>query len=119
MRLFVVIAAVMLVAVACSDEGGATTQSFEGVDGAALYQQGCASCHGADLEGTDQGPTFLDQIYAPGHHADAAFFLAPKAGARAHHWNFGNMPPVPGLSDEQLEAIVTFVRSEQRAAGIE
>jgi hypothetical protein len=29
------------------------------------------------------------------------------------------MEPVPGLSDEQVEAIVRSIRSEQRAAGIE
>ena len=101
------------------DEPASAVQSFEGRDGAALYGQACAECHGVALEGTDQGPPFLDQIYAPGHHADAAFFLAAKTGTRAHHWNFGDMPPVEGLSDEQLEAIVAFVRTEQAAAGIE
>jgi hypothetical protein len=29
------------------------------------------------------------------------------------------MPPVPGLSDEQIEAIVDFVRTQQRAAGFD
>lgn len=55
---------------------------------------------------------------SPGHHADPAFFLAVRRGARTHHWNFGDMPPVQGLSDPQIEAIVSFVRERQRATGI-
>jgi hypothetical protein len=29
------------------------------------------------------------------------------------------MPPIEGLTDEQIAAIVEFVREQQRAAGIE
>jgi len=117
----VALAAALAVGVACGggDEDATPARTFEGTDGAALFQQACAACHGADLNGTDQGPPFLDAIYRAGHHSDAAFFLAAKTGARSHHWNFGNMPPVEGLSDEQIQAIVDFVRAEQRAAGIE
>lgn len=124
-RRIVVVAALGLVAVlvvgACGsgsdDEAPITT--FEGTDGAALYAEACSSCHGVDLAGTDQGPPFLDTIYRAGHHADPSFFLAAKRGVRSHHWNFGDMPPVEGLSDEQMEAIVAFVRSRQAEAGIE
>lgn len=101
------------------DGDGTAVAAFEGTDGAMLFQQACASCHGADLQGTNEGPPFLSAIYEPGHHSDPAFFLAAKNGAREHHWNFGDMPPVEGLSDDQIAAIVEFVRSEQRAAGIE
>lgn len=92
---------------------------FEGATGANLFTQACATCHGRDLRGTDQGPPFLDPIYAPGHHADQAFVLAAMAGARAHHWNFGNMPPIEGITQEQVLAIVGYVREQQRAAGID
>lgn len=114
----ITIAASVVVASAC---GGGSEQAppFTGTDGAGLYAQACASCHGAGLRGTKQGPPFLDAIYRPGHHADAAFFLAVKGGARQHHWNFGNMPSVQGLSDPQIEAIVAFVRERQHAAGID
>lgn len=110
----------VLLASACtgSDDEPASTP-FTGTDGAALYSQGCASCHGDDLRGTDEGPPFLDAIYRPGHHADVAFLVAVRSGSRAHHWNFGNMPPVEGLTNEQVAAIVEFVREQQRAAGIE
>lgn len=113
--------AALLVAACGSSEPGddQPAATFEGTDGAALYAQACSSCHGADLSGTDAGPPFLDVIYRSGHHADASFFLAAKRGVRSHHWSFGDMPPVEGLSDEQIEAIVAFVRGRQAEAGIE
>ena len=88
------------------------------LDGRGLYGANCARCHGGDLRGTKEGPPLLDAIYAPGHHADAAFLLAVRNGVRPHHWNFGPMPPVPNLTDAQVGAIVAFVRAEQQAVGI-
>lgn len=110
----------LLLTGACSDSASPRAPSaFAGVDGASLYAQACASCHGADLRGTVSGPPFLDAIYRPAHHADAAFLLAVRRGARSHHWNFGDMPPIEGLSDEQVAAILEFVRSSQAEAGID
>ena len=88
-------------------------------EGRALYAASCARCHGADLNGTAVGPPLLHDFYRPGHHSDASFLLAVRRGVRAHHWDFGNMAPVPGLSDGDVEAIVEYVRSEQRAVGVE
>ena len=99
-----------------SDAEGATP--FTGTTGAELYAQACAQCHGVELRGTDQGPPFLDRIYEPGHHPDAAFMAAAMAGARAHHWDFGNMPRVEGITEAQVTAIVSYVREQQRAHGI-
>jgi mono/diheme cytochrome c family protein len=82
------------------------------------YDAKCAQCHGVNAAGTDKGPTFLHRVYHPGHHGDGAFFLAPKRGVRAHHWPFGDMPPVEGVSDAQLEKILLYVRALQRANGI-
>ncbi len=113
--------AAAMFAVACGTSGSEPQgrSSFEGIDGAVLFGQACASCHGAKLEGTADGPPFIDSIYRPGHHADAAFLLAVRRGVRSHHWNFGNMPQIEGLSDEQVAVIVEFVRDRQRGAGIE
>ncbi len=44
--------------------------------------------------------------------------MAARSGVRPHHWNFGPMPPVSGLTDQQVAAIVAYVRSQQQAAGI-
>lgn len=92
---------------------------FDGTTGAQLYAQACSTCHGTDLRGTEQGPPLLNRIYEPGHHSDASFVLAAMNGARAHHWDFGDMPPIEGITQDQVEAIVAFVREEQRAAGIQ
>lgn len=82
------------------------------------YDHFCASCHGVNTAGTDKGPTFIHRVYHPGHHGDGAFFIAPKQGARAHHWPFGDMKPVEGVTDEHLQAILEYVRALQKANGI-
>lgn len=86
--------------------------------GKLTFDQFCAQCHGISGVGTDQGPPFLSRIYHPGHHADGAFFLAARNGVRAHHWKFGNMPPVEGISDRQIQMIVDYVRALQQVNGI-
>lgn len=87
--------------------------------GRTLYAENCAECHGEDLRGTDQGPSFLSPIYEPGHHGDGAFLLAAQTGVRAHHWQFGDMPPVEGLTRADIEAIIAHVRQAQRTEGFE
>lgn len=109
---------------ACGGSGdggtGITVQDPELVDaGEALYSANCASCHGTDLRGTDEGPSHLSIVYEPNHHGDAAFVLAARRGVPQHHWRFGDMEPVEGLSEADLEAIVAFVREQQRIHGFE
>lgn len=82
------------------------------------FEAYCASCHGKTARGTDKGPTFISRIYHPGHHSDGAFFQAPHNGARAHHWQFGDMKPVPEVNDSQLEYIVKYIRAVQKANGV-
>ncbi|MGB5869481.1 MAG: cytochrome c [Albidovulum sp.] len=87
--------------------------------GQSVYADNCAACHGETLTGVeDKGPPFLHEFYLPGHHGDAAFFAAVVNGAQAHHWGFGDMPPVPGLTQAEIGAIVDFVRSVQKANGL-
>ena len=78
----------------------------------------CARCHGENAGGTDQGPPLVYRIYEPSHHADLAFVRAARRGVRAHHWPYGDMPAVAGVSDDELGAIVRYVRELQRANGI-
>lgn len=86
--------------------------------GKIAFDANCAQCHGRDATGTDKGPPFINRIYNPGHHGDEAFFLAARQGVRQHHWPFGNMPPQPQVTDEELAAIVRYVRELQEANGI-
>jgi mono/diheme cytochrome c family protein len=87
--------------------------------GEPLYRANCASCHGSDLRGTSTGPSHLSIVYVPSHHGDVTFALAARNGVQSHHWGFGDMPPVPGLSDGDLAAITAYVRSVQRVEGFE
>jgi len=87
-------------------------------DGRALFEANCAVCHGENAVGSDQGPPLVHRIYEPSHHGDMAFVLAARQGVRAHHWRFGNMPPVDGVSDEAVLQITAYVRALQRANGI-
>ena len=88
--------------------------------GERLFNDNCASCHGPNAAG-QQGvaPPLVHKIYEPSHHADGAFYLAVKQGVRAHHWTFGDMPPVEGLTQKDVERIVAYVRLLQRANGIQ
>lgn len=40
-------------------------------------------------------------------------------GSPQHHWDFGDMPPVPGLDDEEVDAIIAYVREVQQREGFE
>ncbi|MCB1481929.1 MAG: cytochrome c [Rhodobiaceae bacterium] len=86
--------------------------------GKALFDANCAECHGTNASGTNAGPPLVHKIYEPNHHGDMAFLLAAKQGVRAHHWPFGDMPPVPGVSEQDVGRIVAYVRTLQKANGI-
>ncbi len=86
--------------------------------GKKLYQQNCQQCHGPAAKGSERGPALLDNTYRPAHHANLAFHLAVKNGVRAHHWQFGDMPPQPQVSPEQTAHIVQYIRQLQLDAGI-
>jgi len=95
------------------------TLSAVAVRGQAAFAQYCAECHGSSGQGAEgKGPPLLHQFYHPGHHGDAAFVAAARQGTRQHHWGFGDMPPVAGVSDQDLVAIIAFVREMQHANGI-
>ena len=87
-----------------------TVAPAEFIQGETLYQNHCARCHGGKAAGTDQGPPFLSPIYEPGHHGDDSFVLAARNGVRAHHWSFGDMPPLPAVKEEEVRLIVGYVR---------
>lgn len=114
-----VVAVAVVVTAACGDDSSSTVAPATDLDGAGLYSASCASCHGADLSGTDRGPSHLSIVYEPSHHPDDAFRSAIANGAAQHHWNFGPMPPVGGLSDDEVDAIIAFVRAEQERLGFE
>jgi len=105
---------------ACGDSSDqAALDATDAGRGVELYAANCASCHGSDLRGTDRGPSHLSIVYEPDHHGDDSFRSAIAQGARAHHWNFGDMPAVGGLDDDEVDSIIAFIRSEQEREGFE
>ena len=88
--------------------------------GQMTYEANCASCHGRNAAGQDGvAPPLVHIIYEPGHHGDESFQRAVARGVRAHHWRFGDMPPVEGLTRRDVAAVVAYVRELQRANGIQ
>lgn len=87
--------------------------------GEELFAANCAVCHGPQGQGTTSGPPLIHEIYEPGHHPDESFHRAVAEGVPAHHWEFGDMAPVGGLDSGEVDAIIAWVREQQRAAGIE
>ena len=87
--------------------------------GKRVFEAKCAACHGTNAAGQNGvAPPLVHKIYEPNHHSDMAFVLAAKNGVRSHHWNFGNMPPVEGLTDADVKMIARFVRELQAENGI-
>ena len=88
-------------------------------EGAALYTKYCVECHGENAAGSDKGPPLIHKYYEPNHHTDQAFMVATLFGARQHHWKFGSMKPVEGITETEVIKIITYVRAMQRANGIQ
>lgn len=76
--------------------------------GEALYQNGCAACHGSEGEGSAQ-PTIpappLDGSAHSWHHSDAQIVGLIRQG--------GTQMPAVGASwnDDEVEAVLSFVKS--------
>ena len=101
---------------AAKPAGGVTPAEMQ--VGEAKFTANCAACHGVRGVGTKQGPPLVHKIYEPNHHADMAFQRAAENGVRAHHWEFGNMPKIEGVTSGDVEHIIRYVRWLQREAGI-
>ena len=86
--------------------------------GEGVYTQHCQSCHGVNTSGTEKGPTFMHRVYHPGHHNDASIYVAVRRGSRQHHWRFGSMKPVEGISDAEIAQAIAYIRTMQKANGL-
>jgi len=83
------------------------------------FEAKCAVCHGVNAAGQNGiAPPLIHRIYEPGHHSDVSILLAVRNGVRAHHWRFGNMLPVKGLTDADVKYIARYIRELQQENGI-
>ena len=44
--------------------------------------------------------------------------MAAERGVRAHHWQFGDMPPRPEVEHEEVLGIIAYIRFLQQQVGI-
>ncbi|MDE2914082.1 MAG: cytochrome c [Paracoccaceae bacterium] len=96
-----------------------TSLSAQARLGQKSYDANCAACHGQNAAGQDGiAPPLVHIIYEPSHHGDESFQRAVAQGVRAHHWPFGDMAPVEGLTRRDVAEIIAYVRELQRANGI-
>lgn len=93
--------------------------SQQAIMGRTAFDAKCAACHGAAAVG-QQGvaPPLVHRIYEPSHHGDEAFQRAVSLGVQAHHWTFGNMPQIDGLTRGDVTMIIAYVRELQQANGV-
>ena len=87
---------------------------FKLARGQMLYEQYCSSCHGLQLDGSDKGPPLVHPFYKPSHHGDESFYRAVLQGTRQHHWNFGDMKPVEGMTPKKMDSLLPYVRYYQQ-----
>lgn len=87
---------------------------FKLARGQMLYEKYCASCHGLQLDGSDKGPPLVHDFYKPSHHGDKSFYRAVLQGTRQHHWNFGDMKPVEGMTPKKMDSLLPYVRYYQQ-----
>ena len=92
-------------ATAPAGANGTTTQAAQIAEGQALFTANCASCHGLNLEGTDNGPTLI------GVGAAAVDFQV-GTGRMPLAMSGPQAPVKPGqFTDEQVKALATYVGS--------
>ncbi|RBI72276.1 cytochrome c [Roseovarius sp. TE539] len=93
--------------------------SPEATIGKRAFEAKCAECHGKNAAGQNGvAPPLIHRTYEPSHHSDEAFQMAVRNGVRAHHWPFGNMPPIEGLTRADVQYITRYIREVQRENGI-
>ncbi|MBI5088141.1 MAG: cytochrome c [Actinobacteria bacterium] len=109
----VLVASAVVAGAACGSDPGDSPGAAP-PDGSALYSANCAACHGTDLRGTLSGPSFLDPVYEPASTPDQSFRAAVDHGVLQKRWNFGAMAPVAGLDDDEVTAIIAFIRAGQQ-----
>lgn len=79
------------------------------LDGAALYAENCAVCHGADLQGSGTVPALLRKNWPYADHRDLLIQIV-------HRGKGLTMPAFEGrLSNRQIEALADYLNGRNAA----
>lgn len=113
-------AAVLVTGCGDDDARGAGSTSLEAdpVAGEQTYQDFCGSCHGRDFEGSVRGPSQLDAVFAPDVTTDEDYRDAIRDGAQEQHYDFGPMPAIGSLDDQEIANVIAYVRQVQQERGL-
>jgi mono/diheme cytochrome c family protein len=99
--------------------------AFAAPDGQALFKSNCASCHnplkdatGPALQGVDKRVPSKEWLYKWVHNSSSVIASGDKyANELYNKWQKTAMTAFPNLSNEDIDAIVTYVNSVKPADG--
>ncbi len=81
-----------------------SSAAFAADDAAALYKSKCASCHGADGNGSPMGVKMGVTPFKTSKGTDADFAKITQEGK-------GKMPAYKTLTDDQVNGLVKYIRT--------
>lgn len=113
-----VVGMVLLCACGNSEEGNTTNNNAPISKGQQLFNTYCLQCHSLDKD--KMGPALKgaikhwdnDTARIAAYIRDAEETIAngdPRAVEVAEEWNHAMMPPMPQLSDEEINAILEYI----------
>ncbi|MFT4212997.1 MAG: cytochrome c [Microbacterium sp.] len=92
-------------AMAATSDDDSTTSTLTVEDGQKLFQANCATCHGMNLQGTDNGPS----LYGVG---ELAVHFQVSTGRMPLEAQSPQAPSKPvQFTDDQIDAIASYVQS--------
>ena len=93
--------------------------SNDAILGKKIFESNCIECHGKNAVGKKKiGPPLIHKIYESSHHNDSTFYRAVEMGVRGHHWTFGDMPAIDGITRNEVKAVISYIRELQRENNI-
>jgi cytochrome c oxidase cbb3-type subunit III len=84
-------------------------QAGEAGQGAQLFMEYCAGCHGADAKGGDKAPSLISAA-SPLNRSDSELLRIVRDGTA------GGMPPFAQIGDDNIRAVVQFLREVETNA---
>ncbi|MEZ5239447.1 MAG: cytochrome c [Microthrixaceae bacterium] len=102
-----------------SDQASAPVGAGDPEAGEQVYGDFCGACHGRDFEGSVQGPSHLDPHFEPATTSDEDYRNAIRNGVDQSAFDFGPMPAIRSLDDQQIADVIAYIRSVQQERGFE